>query len=231
VSDFDFEPASGLPGKLPPGETLLWQGSPDWRSLARGVFHIPLIAAYLGIILALQLVNAIYDRQPFTEAALGSLLIIGLTAACCGILGVLAFATARTTIYSITSERLVMRYGIALPMTLNIPFSKVDTAAAKIRAGGHGDISLKLLKGEKISYAMLWPHARPWRVSQPEPMLRGVPNGAEISAILARALAAAASRPSARAESVPPPATVRQLRPAPSAPRNAPAMQGVAKTA
>ena len=31
--DVDFEPVPGLPAPLPAGETLLWQGAPDWRDL------------------------------------------------------------------------------------------------------------------------------------------------------------------------------------------------------
>jgi hypothetical protein len=198
VSDFDFEPVPGLPGHLPQGETLLWQGAPDWWSLARHVFHLPLIAGYLGLVVVWQVMAAVYDQQPALEAARGFMVMSLLIATCCAILAGLAYATARTTIYSITTERVIMRYGIAVPMALNIPFAKVETAAAKVNRDGGGDIPLTLIKGEKIAYLMLWPHARPWRMTAPEPMLRCIPQAAETSVILARALAAAASRPADR---------------------------------
>ncbi len=44
------------------------------------------------------------------------------------ILSLLAYLIARTTIYSITSRRVVMRFGVALPMTVNIPFKAIRSA-------------------------------------------------------------------------------------------------------
>ena len=37
--EYEIEPIPGLPGNLPPGESILWQGSPDWQAFARSVFH------------------------------------------------------------------------------------------------------------------------------------------------------------------------------------------------
>lgn len=212
MSDFDFEPVPGLPQKLPDGETMLWQGSPDWRVLARRVYHAGIIASYLGALIVWHVASALYDGRPLTETA-GAVAWTSLLAAICtGILCSLAYATARTTIYTITSERLVMRIGIALPMAINIPFRIVDSAGARLYPSGHGDLPVTLRKGEIISYLMLWPHARPWRVSRPEPMLRGIPDAANVTTILGRALAAYASRPAAREEIVPA-ANVQPLRP------------------
>jgi hypothetical protein len=196
--DFDFEPVRGLPTHLPPGEALLWQGAPDAWCIARRVFHLPLVAGYLGMFPVWKAVTAIYDRVPLMEAARSIAIMVLLIAACCAILGLLAWAIARTTVYSITSERVVMRFGIALPMALNLPFAKIDNAAMKLHAGGCGDIPMTLVTGEKIPYLMLWPHARPWRMKRPEPMLRGVVKVEEVATILAQALAAAASRPTER---------------------------------
>ena len=41
-------PPEGLPGPLPPGERLLWQGRPALLSLARRAFHVDLVALYFG---------------------------------------------------------------------------------------------------------------------------------------------------------------------------------------
>lgn len=196
--DFDFEPVRGLPGRLPPGEVLLWQGAPGWWQTARRVFHVPVVAVYLGLFPAWKLVTAIHDGAPAMEAARSIGLMLLLIAACCGILSSLAYAVARSTVYSLTSERVVMRYGIALPMALNIPLSKIDAAAVKDLGDGFGDIRLTLARPEKIAWLMLWPHARPWHVKHPEPMLRAVPNVAHGAALLGQALAAATSRPAAR---------------------------------
>ncbi len=196
--DFDFEPVRGLPAKLPPGETLLWQGAPDWKVLARRVFKVQLLSIYFGVLIAWLIVTAIYDGQPVADTVNSLIWVSGLVAACIGILCLLAWGTARTTVYTITNKRVVMRYGIALSMALNLPFKLIDSAGLRSYPSGHGDIPLSLQKGEKISYLILWPHARPWHMKKPEPMLRGIPDAAEVAQILARALAMWASDPSSR---------------------------------
>lgn len=84
----------------------------------------------------------------------------------------------------------MMRIGIALPMTLNLPFSRIEGAALHVFADGSGDIPLRLGKGTRIAYLHLWPHARPWRVSEPQPMMRALANPSEVAALLAEAVAA-----------------------------------------
>ena len=46
-SEHDTEPVLGLPAPLPPGETLLWQGSPRWWSLALDAYRVRALAFYL----------------------------------------------------------------------------------------------------------------------------------------------------------------------------------------
>jgi hypothetical protein len=41
-----------------------------------------------------------------------------------------------------------------------------------------------------LGYATLWPHARPFRLVAPQPMLRALPQAAEVAGILAKAAAA-----------------------------------------
>ena len=41
---------------------------------------------------------------------------------------------------------------------------------------------------QKIAYLNLWPHARPFRMANPEPALRCVPRAIEVAEILSRAL-------------------------------------------
>ncbi len=215
--DFAFEQAPGLPEPLPPGESILWSGAPDWRAIARGVFHIRLVALYFALMIVWQGTTALYDGQPFMEAAMGVLWMSALAGLGCGILALLAWAMARTTVYTLTDERLVMRIGVALPVTLNIPFSKVASASAKFAADGTGNVSLQLTADERISYAVLWPHARPIRMKRAEPTLRCIPDAERVANIVARALAAFTSRPAAR-HNVQAPANVRPLRPATSTP-------------
>jgi len=62
-------------------------------------------------------------------------------------------------------------------------------------AGGSGDIPLQLMSGERMALFMVWPHARPWRITRPEPMLRCIPRVDQAAGVLARALAVDAEMP------------------------------------
>ena len=82
-----------------------------------------------------------------------------------------------------------MSAGLALPISFNLPFAGVEAAGLRVYANRAGDLTLRMVPGEKLSYFVLWPHARPWRMARTEPMLRCIPDVAEVSAILAQALA------------------------------------------
>ena len=43
----------------------------------------------------------------------------------------ISYLISSTTVYSITDKRVVMRIGIVLNLSLNIPFSKIETARVK----------------------------------------------------------------------------------------------------
>ncbi|WP_232824387.1 hypothetical protein [Blastomonas sp. UPD001] len=57
ITEYDEEPVRGLPGELPQGETLLWQGSPDWRLLARSAFFTRIVGLYFAALVALAIYN------------------------------------------------------------------------------------------------------------------------------------------------------------------------------
>jgi hypothetical protein len=152
------------------------------------VYHIPQVAIYFGVLIAFGVVSALLDGQNTWSAAKPALWLAPLGFVSIGILTLMAWLTERTTVYSITSRRVVMRFGIALPITLNLPFSQIGDAALKVHADGSGDIPLTLASKDHLAYLVLWPHARPWRFSKPQPMLRCVPNGAKAAEILASAM-------------------------------------------
>ena len=52
--EHEFEPEYGLPEPLPAGEHVLWQGAPDWRTLARHVFHVRTLVVYFAVILVIR---------------------------------------------------------------------------------------------------------------------------------------------------------------------------------
>lgn len=58
MNEYENEPIRGLPGMLPPGEQIVWQGSPQWRALARGAFRTRLVMGYFALLAAWALVSA-----------------------------------------------------------------------------------------------------------------------------------------------------------------------------
>ena len=188
--DFEVEPIPGLPEELPAGEELLLQGAPEWWRAAWTIFPLRLIGAYFLALAVWRLAGVLNGTVGIAEA-LVSVLWLGVPAAVTfGILMLVAWLIGRTTVYSITSRRVVIRAGIALPMTTNIPFSIVEGAALKSYADGSGDIPLSLAKAQRVGYLALWPHVRPWRLSHPQPMLRAVADCDRVAERLAGALCA-----------------------------------------
>jgi len=196
--DFAVEPIPGLPERPPEGEHILWQGAPDWRALARRAFHTRKIAIYAGLLLTWHGTAALYDGASLGTALTAIAGALPLAAAAVGLPALLAWLTARSTIYTITSKRLVIRGGVALPLTVNLPFSKIDAAAIKQHRDGSGDIPLTLKGDDRIAYLALWPNVRPWRLARPQPMLRALPDAADVAPLLVRALTAAQAAPGER---------------------------------
>ncbi len=179
----------GLPGRLPEGETLLWQGAPDARTLLVRVFHLRFVGAYFALLIAASAVTAARHGASAHAVALVVLHRAYLAAAVFALAGAYAWAIQRSTTYSITNNRVVVSAGLALPISFNLPFAGVAAAGLRTYPNNTGDLTLRMLPSEKLSYFVLWPHARPWRMAQTEPMLRCIPDAAKVSAILAQALA------------------------------------------
>jgi hypothetical protein len=189
--EYDHEPVPGLPERLPDGEHLLWQGSPDWRVLALKTFHVRKVALYFAALAVWRVVIVIADGHGAIDALAAGAFVALLGTAAFGVLATLAWLYGRSTIYTITDRRVVLRYGVALPMALNIPFKAIAAAAVARQPRGTADIPLTLTDGTRISYLHLWPNVRPWHVSRPQPMLSAVPEGQRVAEILGRALQAA----------------------------------------
>jgi Bacterial PH domain len=198
VSEFETEYAPGLPAPLPKGERLLWQGKPRWRSLAVHAFHVRSIAIYFGILTAWRGMIVASEGADTVGVISGMGWIALLALAAIAVLGLLAWLSARSTVYTITDRRILMRFGIALPITLNIPFRVVDDVSLARHRDSTGDIALTVGGSDRVAYLVLWPHARPWRVNRPEPMLRSLAKFEEVAKVLSRALevqAGQAARP------------------------------------
>lgn len=196
----------GLPGPLPAGEYLLWKGAPEWRPLARRAFHTGTVAVYFGILLVWRLGLTLSSDAPLRSAAVPLALMTLLFAVGLGILYLLAWLTARTTRYIITSRRVVVRSGIVLGITFNFPFRQIESAGIDLHRDATGDIAITLDHATRIAWLHLWPNVRPWLISRPAPMLRCVVEAPRVAKILSQALAAA-MRAEARIASTPPPGT------------------------
>ena len=188
--DFAFEPIPGLPEHLPRGETMLWQGSPDWLALEVSAFHVRKVGAYFALLLAWELSSAWRDNATSGDLAILSAWIIGLAACAIGILCLLAYLYARSTIYTLTSRRIVIRTGLALPVTLNLPLALVETASVGTPSGRTGNIALTVCRPNRIAWMVLWPNVRPWTMTHPQPLLRGLHDVDTVAPMLAKALAA-----------------------------------------
>ncbi len=188
--DFDFEPVPGLPQPLPEGETILWQGSPHWQTVAWRVLHLREITAYFGLLMIWQVVSTWWDTNLPAKAVVAGLSLLPPASLAVAILGTIAWLTGRMTLYTITDKRLVMRIGIAIPTIFNLPFARITAANAHLLGGGRGDISVQLGPEDRIAYLLLWPHARPWKLLRPEPMMRCVPDAVHVAGVLSRALLA-----------------------------------------
>ena len=146
MSEYEIEPIPGLPGIPPPGERILWQGSPEWRALARNAFHTRLIAGYFALLLGWAVLAAASNGTGdltgvITTAVLGVIVIV--------LLHLLAWGSARSTIYTLTNRRIVLRIGIAVPKCINLPLGMIASVDLAVREDGTGDLPLTLSGAEQ----------------------------------------------------------------------------------
>ncbi len=192
--DFAFEPVPGLPERPPVGEAILWQGRPKTLPLAREALGLTWVATYFAL-LALWRVGSSAADMPLVQALPLAVPFLGLGALCCLVILAIAFAQARTTVYTITSARVAMRIGAALTITLNLPHKQISAASLDLRSSGTGTIALTLPPETRLSYLVCWPHVRPWRIRHTEPALRCIPEAAKVARLLAEAAEARQAQP------------------------------------
>ena len=196
MTEYEGEPIRGLPGLLPQGEHIVWQGEPQWQALSRRVFHTRKVAGYFGALLLVSVASRILDGQGVLEIARSASWQVALGASAVGILSLLAWLYARTTVYTVTNRRIVMRFGVALPMMINIPWDRIESAAFRSFPDGNGDIALTPTAKGKVSYWTIWPHARPWRFTPVQPSLRGIADAAHVAGLISESVAGQPAAPS-----------------------------------
>lgn len=189
--EVEHEPIPGLPEELPAGEEILWQGRPAWRRLARDAFHVRGLAVYLGLATLARGLSFVVDGASLPSALFASAQVLPLVVVALGIAAGLAWLHARATVYTITTRRVVVRIGVALPITFNLPFKQLASAGSRVHADGSGDVVLELAGDNRLGFIFLWPHARPWRFTRAEPMLRSIPDVADVARTLGDAVRSA----------------------------------------
>lgn len=190
MNEYEHEPVKGLPEELPDGEYIVWQGNPEWGAMARRVFHVRAVSLYFACLMAWYVWTRLGAGASVAEAAAASSWPLALGASALGILWGMAWLFARSTIYTLTNRRLVLRFGVAIPMMINLPLGRVLSADIAHYGDNCGDISLTLVPGDQVSYMALWPHARPWHYGRVKPMLRGIHNAGLMARLLAEVVGA-----------------------------------------
>jgi len=185
IEEYEHEPVRGLPEYLPEGERLVWQGEPDWRVMARRVFHLRAVSIYFLLLVVWHLGTSLYAGQTLAEAVRAGTWQIGLGLTAIAILAALALAYARATVYTLTDKRLVIRFGVAMPMMVNIPLDIIESADLRRYANGSGDILLSVNQRQNLSYFMLWPNVRSWKFRPVQPALRSLRDVDAVAASLA----------------------------------------------
>jgi hypothetical protein len=186
--DFAFEPIRGLPALLPAGETLLWQGAPRWQALAVRGYHVRKVALYFLALAILRIGFGIANAHAWPSILLSCGFLLALGSVAIGVLSLLAYLSARSTVYSITSRRVLLRHGIAVPMTMNIPFTLIESAGLKTYRDGTGEIALSLPKEQRVGYLITWPHLRPGHITRPQPSFRALADARAAADTIAAAL-------------------------------------------
>jgi Bacterial PH domain len=188
MSEHEFEAIRGLPGDLPEGETVLWQGAPNWVLLALDAFKLRWVIGYFAALVVWRFVKGVTEGVAPISSFTTALAVMPLALLAIGIFCFLAWINSRSTVYTITSERIVMRFGAALTKAINIPFKIIESASSNVAPNGSGVVAVKLLAPNKIPLLLLWPHRKPGTIRKPEPAFRCIKDAAICAPILAEAL-------------------------------------------
>lgn len=183
-----------LPYDFAPGERVLWFGRPDPVSLWRRAYRADVVGLYFVVLAAWLFISATSEIGP-AAGALSAAKTLAAGAVALSLLGFLAWLSARTTLFVVSTTRIVFKVGIALPIFCNLPFSQIAGATLRLDGDGTGDVSVAVTEGQRIAYLTLWPAARPFRFGKPEPALRCIANARAAADTLGAALRDAAGEP------------------------------------
>ena len=160
----------------------MWQGAPSpWHLTAQAlkarwiIGWCALLAVWRGGAALADGTMADAGRAVATYAVIGAASIAILYA--CG------YVMAKSTVYTLTNRRVVMRIGAALTVTLQMPFSRIGSADYAPGRGGTGTISFAPIGDGKLGTLALWPHCRPW-AKKAQPAFRAIPDAARVAELV-----------------------------------------------
>jgi hypothetical protein len=155
------------------------------------IIRLRAIAVYFALLLGVQAFGVWSETSSLASVAIALLKTTPFVLFAFACFGYLAWAMANNAVYTVTSKRIVMRIGIALTLTYNIPYSRIAAANLLKRPDGSGDIALELQSADKIAWINLWPHVRAWKLAHPQPLLRCIADVGPVAEILSQAWQAA----------------------------------------
>ncbi len=192
--DFEIEPVPGLPERPPEGERILWQGKPDWWTLAKESLSFWWVAGYFALLTLWRFITVV-DLMPIGQAIGASMPFVLMGVVTCGILAGFSYIQAHYTLYTVTTSRVAMRIGAALTVTLNLPYRQIGNASLDLRKTGHGTIAFETMGETRLSYLVCWPHVRPWHMKKTQPALRCIPEARKVADLISEAAQARVSEP------------------------------------
>ena len=178
--EHEFEAALGLPEKLPKDEFIIWQGQPDWKQLAVDAFHVRKLAVYFSFMIMLQCLHLMDSDTAAMDMLMSLCTSLSLACLALGLLAGSAYFSSQATVYTLTNRRMVMRIGIVLSLTFNLPLKKIVSCELLALKNHIGNIALGTSSDSPIGWLNLWPHVRAWRLTSPQPSLRCVPKAQEV---------------------------------------------------
>ena len=179
--EHEFEAALGLPEDLPRNEYIVWQGRPEWRQLAIEAFHVRKIAIYFAVMVLWQWISLLESNAAGMDMLKQLGTSIGLALLALAVLSWSAYWSAQATMYTLTNKRIIMRIGIVLSLTFNLPLKKITACDLQLLSKQTGNIALGIATDSPIGWLNLWPHVRAWRVASPQPTLRCVPQAESLA--------------------------------------------------
>lgn len=181
ATEFDEKAYAGLPGPLPAGEHIVWQGRPAARAIARDKLKTRWIGGYFALMLVWLLATGFYFERAAVDVAI-SLMIMALAGGVVlGLARWFAWGVHKTSLYTITTRRVVMRFGIALPKAFNLPFAQIESVDVRADKNGNGDIALRFKPDIRLNWFIFWPHVRGLRMGRMEPQMIGIEDVADVA--------------------------------------------------